>query len=71
MTVPRPPRARWARTGLRRVIGAFRRANAEFLLASEIMLRPAGVPRPRQPADAAAEPDAHQAATNGRTDRAA
>ena len=71
MTVPRPPHTGWARTGLRRVTGAFRRANAEFRLASEIMLRPAGVPRPRQPADPPAEPDAHQAATSGRTDRAA
>ena len=71
MTMPRPPHASWARTSLRRLIAAFRRANAEFLLASEIMLRPAGVPRPRQPADPPAEPDVPQAATDGRADRAA
>ncbi len=71
MTVPRRPRTGSARTGLRRVIDAFRRANAELLLASEIMLRPAGAPRTRQPADPPAEPDAHQAATNERTDLAA
>lgn len=61
----------WARTGLRRVTGVFRRANAELLLASEIMLRPADAPRPRQPADPPAVPDAHQEATGGQGDRAA
>lgn len=71
MAVPRRPRTGWTRTGLRRVIGAFRRANAEFLLASEIMLRPADALRPRKPADPPAEPDGHQAATNGQTNRAA
>jgi hypothetical protein len=68
---PRRPHTGWARTGLRRVIGAFRRTNAEFRLASEIMVHPAGVPRPRQPVDPPAEPDARQAATSGRTGRAA
>lgn len=71
MKVPRPPHTGWARTGLRRVTGAFRRTNAEFRLASEIMLHPAGVPRPRQPVDPPAEPDARRAATSGRTDHAA
>lgn len=66
MKVPRLPPAGWARTGLRRVIGAFRRTNAEFLLASEIMVRPADVPRPRRPEDPPAEPDARQAAASGR-----
>jgi hypothetical protein len=37
-------------TGLRRVIGAFRHANAELLLASEAMMRPVGASQPRQPA---------------------
>jgi len=70
MTVPRPPHTGWARTSLRRVTGAFRRANAEIRLAAEIMLRPAGVPRPRQPADPPpAEQDAQQTAASGRTDR--
>ena len=71
MTVPRPPHTGWARAGLRRVTGTFRRANAELRLASEIMLHPAGVPRSRQIEDPPAEPDARQAAASGRTDRAA
>jgi hypothetical protein len=74
MTGPRRPRrlrAGWVMTGLRRVIGVFRHANAELLLASEVMMRPAGAPRPRQSADPSAEPDAHQAPTGGRADRAA
>jgi hypothetical protein len=69
---PRPPRrapAGWAGTALRRVIGAFRRGNAELLLASEAMLRLPG--DPRRPADPPARPDAHQAAASERTDRAA
>ena len=56
---------------LRRVAGGFRRANAELLLASEAMLRPAGAPRPRHPADPPAQRDAQSAAAPGRTDRAA
>jgi hypothetical protein len=71
VTMPGSPHTSWARTSLRRLIGAFRRADAEFLLASEIMVRPAGVPRPRQPAGPPAEPDAQQAATDGRAGRAA
>jgi len=68
---PRRPRSGWAMTGLRRITGAFRHANAELLLASELMLRPAGRPQPPQPADPPAELNAHQAGTSGRTDRAA
>lgn len=68
---PRRPRIGWAMTGLRRIAGAFRHANAELLLASELMLRPAGRPQPPQPAGPPAELDAHQAGTSGRTDRAA
>jgi hypothetical protein len=57
-------------TGMHRMISAFRRANAEFLLASEVMLRPAGPPRPRQQsADPPDEPDARHAVTSRRTDR--
>jgi len=59
----------WARNARRRVTGAFRRVNAEFLLASEAMLRLPG--DPRRPADPPARPDAHQAAASERTDRAA
>lgn len=55
-TDPRRSQLGWVRTGLRRVVGAFRHANAEFLLASEIMLRPASAPRPRR--GRPAEPDA-------------
>jgi hypothetical protein len=45
-TMTGPPRRRRPRSGramasLRRVIGAFRHANAELLLASEVMMRPA------------------------------
>lgn len=58
-------------TRLRRLTGAFRHANAEIALASEFMLHPAGVPRPRQPVDAPVEPDARQAAAGGKADRAA
>lgn len=71
VTCPRRPRLGRARAGLRRVIGTFRHANAELMLASELMLRPVGPPRPRQPADPPAERDGHQAAADERTDRAA
>lgn len=69
----RPQRSRtgWAMTALRRVIGAFRHANAEILLASEIMLCPVGAARRQQSADPPAGQDAAQAATSGRADRAA
>lgn len=66
----RPP-ARRAMTGLRRVISAFRHANAELILAVELMRRPADAPQHRPSADPPAGPDAHQAATGGRADRAA
>jgi hypothetical protein len=68
---PRPPHPGWAMTELRRVTGAVRRANAELLLASELMLRPGGQPRPPQPADPHAEAGAHQPSASMRTDRAA
>lgn len=71
VTGPRRPLIGWAMTGLRRITGAFRHANAELLLASELMLHPAGRPRPPQPADPPAEADAHQAGISERTDRAA
>jgi hypothetical protein len=58
--------------GLRRVIGAFRRANAELLLAFEVMLHPAGPPPPRrQSAGPPEEPDARHAAASRRADRGA
>lgn len=69
----RPGQPRTGRTAgvLRRVAGAFRRANAELLLAWEAMLRPAGAPRPRRPEGPPAERDAQSTAARGRTDRAA
>ena len=70
VTGARRSRLGWARAGLRRVIGAFRHANADFMLASEIMLRPA-IPQPRQPADPPGEPGARQPATSGQADRTA
>lgn len=71
-----PPRSRrphtgWARTSLRRAIGAFRHANAELMLASELMLHPAGRPHPRQSADSPAGSDGHRGDTSRRADRAA
>ncbi len=68
---PGQPRAGGTVAVLRRVAGAFRRANAELLLASEAMLRPAGAPLPGHPADPPAELDAQPTAARGRTDRAA
>lgn len=68
---PRRPHPGWAMTGLRRVTGAIRHANAELLLASELMLRPGGQPRPSQPTDPHAEADARQPSASMRTDRAA
>lgn len=62
-TQPRHRPAGWAVTTVRRVTGALRRANADVMLASEIMLRPAGAPRPRHPADAPPAPDTHAAST--------
>ena len=70
VTGPRRSRLGWARAGLRRVIGAFRHANADFLLASEIMLRPA-IPRPRPGTDLPGEPEARQAVTIEQADRTA
>lgn len=68
---PDQPRAGGIVAVLRRVAGAFRRANAELLLASEAMLRPAGAPRTRRPADPPAGREAQSTAARGRTDRAA
>jgi hypothetical protein len=70
VTGPRRSQLGWAGAGLRRVIGAFRHANADFVLASEIMLRPV-IPQPRQPADPPGEPDAKQTVTSGQADRTA
>jgi len=56
---------------VRRVAGAFRRANAELLLASEAMLRRTGAARPLRPAEPPAGPDAQPTAPRGRSDRAA
>ncbi len=69
---PRPRRPHTGRvmTGMHRMIGAFRRANAELRLASEVMLHPAGPPRPRpQSADPPGKPDARHAAIGQRADR--
>lgn len=45
-----PPRqrdhSRWARTAIRRMIGALRYANEELLHAHEAMARPLGAPLP-------------------------
>ncbi len=65
---PRRPRTGWVMTGMRRVTGAFRRANAQLLLALEVMLHPAGRPR-QQSVGPHAEPDARHAATSRRADR--
>ena len=43
---PRHRLAGWPVTAVRRVTGALRHANAELMLASEIMLRPAAHPAP-------------------------
>ena len=67
---PRHRLAGWPVTAVRRVIGALRHANAELMLASEIMLRPAGAPRPRHPAELPADPDTH-AASSGPAGKAA
>ena len=62
-TQPRHRPARWAVTAVRRVTGALRHANAEMMLASEIMFRPPGAPRPRRPADMPPAPGTHAAGT--------
>ncbi|HEX6524595.1 MAG TPA: hypothetical protein VF070_32010 [Streptosporangiaceae bacterium] len=49
-------------TALRKVTGAFRRANDQLLLVSELIFRPAGAPRPDRPPDPPAAQDAHLAA---------
>jgi hypothetical protein len=61
----------WAMTSLRRAISAFRHGNAKLMLASELMLYPAGRPHPRQSADPPAGPDGHRGDTSRRADRAA
>lgn len=63
---PRRPRTGWAVTALRRVIGGFRHANTELLLASEAIFRPPRAPRPRVPADRPVRQDAHPTATSSR-----
>jgi hypothetical protein len=57
---PRRPHTGWVMFSLRRGISAFRHANAELMLASELMLHPAGRPHPRQSADPPAGPDGHR-----------
>ena len=69
---PRPRRPHTGRvmTGMHRMIRAFRHTNAQLLLASEVMLHPAGPPRPRpQSADPPDGLDARHAATGRRADR--
>lgn len=56
---------------LRHEPGAFRRANAEFMLMVELMRRPAAVPRPRSPVDPHDGRDGNQAAAGDKADRAA
>ena len=68
---PDRPRATWAMTGLRRVTGAFRHANAELMLMAELMRHPAGAPRPQSSAGPYDSRDGHQAAASGQADRAA
>lgn len=65
------PRTGRAMAVLRRVAGAFRRADAELLLASAAMRRPAGAPRPRRPADTTVKREAQSTTARGGTDRAA
>lgn len=65
------PRAGWIITRLRRMAGAFRRANAELMLAWELLARPAGRPRPTPPATPPAGADGHRPVARGRMGRAA
>ena len=62
-TPPRHRLAVWAVTALRRVACGLRHANADVMLASELMFRSPGAPRPRRSADAAPGPDTHAAST--------
>jgi hypothetical protein len=55
--------------GLHRVIRAFRNANAQLLLAAEVILHPVGRARPR--ADRAAEPGTRQSGADERADSSA
>lgn len=48
---PRRPRPGWAATALRRAIRTIRHVNQELVLASELIFRPPGQPRPRPRAD--------------------
>ncbi len=68
---PDRPRATWAMTGLRRVTGAFRHANAELMLMAELMRRPAGAPLPPPSAGLHDSPDGHQTTVGEQADRAA
>ncbi|MGH3199238.1 MAG: hypothetical protein ACRDOH_31360 [Streptosporangiaceae bacterium] len=52
-------RAGWALTALRALTRTLRHVNAELLLASEAIFRPAGPPPPRSRADEPAGTDAH------------
>ena len=62
-TQPRHRLAGWAITAVRRVIGTFRRANAELMLATELMRRAPGAARPQPQADMPAAPDTHAASS--------
>lgn len=74
MTATRPQRrlrAGWAMTALRRMIRTPRLVNAELLLASEAIFRPAGAPRDRSRADVPAGTHVHAATARERAERAA
>jgi hypothetical protein len=60
-----------AAAALRRMAAPFRRANAELMLAWELMVRPIGQPRSTPRTGRPAEPDAHQETTRRRIGRAA
>jgi hypothetical protein len=68
---PGQPRGGRSLRGLRRIGRAFRHANAQLMLASELLVRPALRPRSTRPAAPPAGPDAHQPASKGRIGRAA
>ena len=56
---PGRPLTSRATTALRKVTGAFRHANDQLLLVSELIFRPAGATRRHQPPDPPAKQDVH------------
>ncbi len=66
----RRPRGR-VTTGLSRITAPFRRANAELMLAWELMVRPIGQARSAPRSGRPAKPDDHQENTRQRIGRAA